>query len=36
MPTLDALLSRAIAVSSEKAQTLVNFVQTPELRRWWG
>lgn len=36
VPTLVSLLSGAIAVSSEKAQTLVNFVQTPEPRIWWG
>lgn len=36
VPTLVSLLSRAIVVSNEKAQTLVNFVQTPEPRRWWG
>lgn len=36
VPTLVSLLSSAIAVSSEQAQTLVSFVQTPEHSGQWG
>ncbi len=36
VPTLVSLLSSAIAVSSEEAQTLVGFVQTPEHPTEWG